>query len=227
MNYLYNNTYKNAYPFPYMIIKDFFNQRDLMSCATSIKSGINNLPWKTQEKITNHQVKKRWIEDVALMPNPVKKIMWQLHSCEFLNFLRELTGINGIISDPSNLGGGMHCTSRGGKLNVHKDFNYSEETSLYRKINVLVFLNQPWLPEWGGNLEFWDKNLKSKVVEIPPLFNTMVIFNTDEDSLHGCPDPLNCPQDEHRLSLAAYYYIYSSPEQQKESRPFAEFHETN
>ena len=36
-----------------------------------------------------------------------------------------------------------------------------------------------------------------------------------------------CPEDEYRLSLAAYYYVYSSPEQQQESRSFAEFHKTS
>ena len=25
-------------------------------------------------------------------------------------------------------------------------------------INVLLFLNKDWSPEWNGNLEFWDKD---------------------------------------------------------------------
>ena len=58
MNYLFHNTYKNAYPFPHVVIKDLFNQRDLRSCAASIKSNMDNLPWKSQSRITDHQTKK-------------------------------------------------------------------------------------------------------------------------------------------------------------------------
>ena len=55
-------------------------------------------------------------------------------------------------------GGGIHCTGKGGKLNIHKDFNYNKETLLTRKINVLLFLNKGWLPEWNGNFELWSKD---------------------------------------------------------------------
>ena len=34
----------------------------------------------------------------------------------------------------------------------------------------------------------------------------MVIFNTTETSFHGHPEPLNCPADRSRKSLALYYY---------------------
>jgi len=33
-----------------------------------------------------------------------------------------------------------------------------------------------------------------------------VVFNTDEDSFHGLPEPLNCPEDITRKSLALYYF---------------------
>jgi hypothetical protein len=33
-----------------------------------------------------------------------------------------------------------------------------------------------------------------------------VIFNTDEDSYHGLPDPIQCPEDMTRKSIALYYF---------------------
>jgi hypothetical protein len=36
----------------------------------------------------------------------------------------------------------------------------------------------------------------------------MVIFETDDRSLHGFADPLACPPDRMRLSVASYYYTH-------------------
>ena len=47
------------------------------------------------------------------------------------------------------------------------------------------------------------------VQRISPILNRCVIFNTDANSFHGVPTPLNCPIDMTRNSLALYYYTES------------------
>ena len=39
-----------------------------------------------------------------------------------------------------------------------------------------------------------------------PIFNRCVIFNTDYDSYHGHPEPMTCPKNTYRKSIALYYY---------------------
>ena len=39
-----------------------------------------------------------------------------------------------------------------------------------------------------------------------PRFNTAVIFSTTSFTYHGHPDPLKCPEDRSRKSLAYYYF---------------------
>jgi len=223
--FIEHTQYKNASPFPHAIIEDFFNDEDLTACVKSIEDNIDDLRWNQRDY--KYQVNKKWLEDPRLMPDQVKKILWQLHSAEFLYFLKELTGISGIIDDPLNIGGGIHSTERGGKLNIHKDFNYNKETSLVRKINVLVFLNKEWPSEWNGNLELWSKDRKNKIVDIPPTFNKMVIFDTDEESWHGCPRLIKCPENRRRLSLATYYYVYKENVPKDQQRLYSEFYEVN
>ena len=116
--YQHNYKYRNSRPFPYAIIKDFFNEPDLTECLNSIENNIKKLKWKQHDY--HFQVNKRWLEDPTAMPLEVQKIIWELHSTEFLHFLKEITGISGIIDDPLNIGGGIHCTGRGGKLNIQK-----------------------------------------------------------------------------------------------------------
>ena len=37
--------------------------------------------------------------------------------------------------------------------------------------------------------------------------NNVVAFRTDLDSNHGFPDPVQCPKNESRKSIALYYYV--------------------
>jgi len=78
--------------------------------------------------------------------------------------------------------------------------------NLLRRINLLIYLNDDWAPEYGGNLELWSKDMKESRVKVAPLLGRAVVFNTDLDSFHGHPDPLSCPPDRSRRSMALYYY---------------------
>ncbi|HMJ06001.1 MAG TPA: 2OG-Fe(II) oxygenase, partial [Chthoniobacterales bacterium] len=107
-------------------------------------------------------------------------------------------------------GGGLHETLRGGHLGVHADFNVHGRLRVERKLNLLIYLNQDWEDDYGGQLELWDRRMKGCAVRVKPVFGRAVIFNTALDSFHGHPDPLNCPSDRSRRSIATYYY--SAPE---------------
>ena len=65
---------------------------------------------------------------------------------------------------------------------------------------MLVFLNPDWEKSWGGALYLGDK----RQVEILPLLNTTVIFETSATSWHGHPDPIIGQRL--RKSLACYFY---------------------
>ena len=54
--------------------------------------------------------------------------------------------------------------------------------------------------------------MKQCITKVLPIFNRMVVFNTTETSFHGHPEPLNCPKDRSRKSLALYYYTIGQQE---------------
>ena len=139
----------------------------------------------------------------------LKSIFYFFNSAPFLSFLEGLTGINHLIGDPYFAGGGLHEIYAGGKLGVHADFRINEKLNLKRRINVLIYLNHDWDSEYGGALELWSKNGKKREVSVSPIFNRAVIFNTEADSYHGHPDPLNVPEGRSRRSIALYYYTAS------------------
>lgn len=128
------------------------------------------------------------------------------NSAPMLKFLEGITNIKGLLPDPYFSGGGLHETSAGGLLGVHADFRVNESLQLIRRVNLLIYLNKGWQESYAGNLELWDRGMTQKVKEVAPLFNRCVIFNTDEDSFHGHPEPLTPPNGVTRRSIALYYY---------------------
>lgn len=138
----------------------------------------------------------------------------ELNSPAFVNMLSRMTGLPGLIPDPSLEGGGLHQSGRGGFLNVHTDFsNHHYHKHWRRRVNLILYLNDSWRDEWGGAIEFWETSMRRCMARYAPQLNHAVIFTTDERSLHGFPEPLRCPENVSRKSLALYYYTVEDDSQ--------------
>jgi hypothetical protein len=145
-------------------------------------------------------------------PDVIRDVMYQLNSASTLKALERLTGEGPLISDPFFEGGGMHQIERGGYLAVHADFNKPRHLPIFRRLNLILYLNKDWDPAYSGELELWDRENKEKKRSVPPVANRVVIFTTDTTSFRGHPVPLSCPPDRTRRSLALYYYSVTAPE---------------
>lgn len=139
-----------------------------------------------------------------------------LGSTEFLDIMGRLTGIDGLRHDPNLYGGGTHENRHGQELDPHIDFNYDPPTKLHRRLNLLIYLNKDWQPEWGGQIELHSnprKPKENKIESWDPLFNRALIFETNEISWHGFPR-IQLPENKRHLSrksLSIYLYTESRP----------------
>ena len=52
---------------------------------------------------------------------------------------------------------------RGGLLGVHADFIFYKRMQVWRRLNVLIYLNTEWDEAWGGHLELWEAERKTCV----------------------------------------------------------------
>jgi len=136
-------------------------------------------------------------------------------SPEIVRFIEEVTGIKELEVDTSFMGGGIHRTTKGGRLAIHADFNNHPVTKKYRRINALLYLNSEWRPEYNGELELWSKDMTQCVEKIQPLFNRLVIFRITDDAYHGHPETWNAPLEYPRMSFAFYYYTNNRPDEEK------------
>ena len=139
----------------------------------------------------------------------LQQIAHELNTPEFVSLLEELTGIPNLLIDPTFEGGGLHQSLRGGFLNMHADFTvHPHQRQWKRRLNLLLYCNENWLPEYGGGLELWDATMSHAEKVVQPLGNRVLIFATDATSFHGHPDPLQCPDGVARRSMALYYFTY-------------------
>ncbi|MGH9902457.1 MAG: 2OG-Fe(II) oxygenase, partial [Pyrinomonadaceae bacterium] len=139
-------------------------------------------------------------------PPPIESFFALTAADDFRELIGQICGIPKLIDDPELIGGGLHQILGGGFLDVHVDYNYHPKTKLHRRLNLLLYLNKEWRPEYHGHLELWDLQARRQLESIAPEFNRVVIFETNEISYHGHPQPLNTPPHVTRKSLAIYYY---------------------
>lgn len=203
-----NHQYLNASPFPHIVLDDFLPievaEKILTLFPNKNFKDFNQPDFKRFQKKKLGQVQKSYFINIDAW---LRYVLYEFNSMAFLDYLENLTGIKGLIPDPHYQGGAFHSILPGGKLAVHADFNVDKKRNLRRCINVLIYFNKDWKDSYNGQLELWDENMEQCVEKIAPLFNRCVIFNTTSTSYHGHPEPLTCPADRTRQSIALYYYV--------------------
>jgi Rps23 Pro-64 3,4-dihydroxylase Tpa1-like proline 4-hydroxylase len=201
--------YRAAKPFPFFHVDGFLRPefaREVADAYPSFEEAARNgVVFKT----VNEQ-KKLQLTDASLFPPAVRRLHEALAAPEFLDALRQITGIDRLLADEQLDGGGIHETGPHGRLDVHVDFNYLEKRELHRRLNILIYLNPDWREDWGGKLELWDRDVKVCHHSFAPILNRCVVFETSEISFHGVT-ALTAPDDVVRKSFAAYYYTKEAP----------------
>jgi hypothetical protein len=207
--------YSDNTPYPHIALDDFFDD-SIIRKVLAAYPGEFDASWnRTFLDAGVYEEQKLSLDRLEAFPPYIQHFINALNSRLFLDFLERLTGIDGLIPDPYLVGGGLHMIPRGGRLAIHADFNRHKKLQLDRRLNLLVYLNYDWKPEWGGAFELWDKDVTAKQKAYLPIANRVVVFTTTDTAFHGHPDPLTSPKGKYRRSIALYYYTNGRPEGEK------------
>jgi hypothetical protein len=201
--------FKESKPFNHVTIDNFFLPEVAEQLSKEFPSYNNPGLGFYNNAIENKKVMNKW--------DKFPKLTYQVltHLGRF-NFLFK---VKGLIGDPNTTelwmdyglnGGGWHMHGRGGKNNVHLDYNIHPKLGEQRKLNIIIYLTPNWDPAWSGGLELWTHDPETNsprdmVKVVDNVFNRAVIFDTTQNSWHGLPKELTCPEGVIRQSLAAYY----------------------
>jgi Rps23 Pro-64 3,4-dihydroxylase Tpa1-like proline 4-hydroxylase len=208
------------FPFYYQVIDNFFNQEQAKTISKEFPEYNSDIWYCYNNPLENKKTCNNWYQ----FGPETYKTLTMLNSKEFIRQLQKITGIPKLYPDIGLHGGGLHIHGTGGKLNVHLDYSIHPKLKLQRKLNLIIYLEEDWNPEWGGNLELWSHNKEKnrpdkRFATIDNVFNRAVLFDTTKNSWHGFPDPLTCPEGKYRKSLAVYYL--TDPPEGTDPRPRA------
>src|SRR5437764_1094379 len=193
--------FRAASPFPHLVLHDVIN-----TSPDTVLAAFPEPEWHGWSLFQDdYQTGKMFCQDLTMIPDPFRSMIHELHAPAFLRFLEDVTEIEGLIPDPYLQGGGLHCSGTGGILVPHTDFHVYRRLRLYRRLNVLLYLNPGWREDDGGALELWEGAGRAPVKAVAPDWGTCVIFETDTHSVHGFSTPVT-PRGGWRRSIALYFY---------------------
>lgn len=215
--------YEAARPFPHFMIDNFLDP-SLLECVLAEFPTPEAIRWQRFD--SGREIKLASAKESTFGP-VTRRLMHELNSITFLEFVSRVTGIHDLIPDPSFDGGGLHQIEPGGKLGVHADYNKHPRYGLDRRVNVLIYLNKEWREEYGGHLELWDVGMTKCEARVLPVFNRLMMFGTTDFTFHGHPDPLRCPVGMTRKSLALYYFSNGRPASEISGSHLTLFRERN
>jgi Rps23 Pro-64 3,4-dihydroxylase Tpa1-like proline 4-hydroxylase len=203
------SSYQGAKPFPFFAIENLMDPSLAIEASESYPN-FDDASAQGKAFHTANERKKVQITRSELFPPAVARLHEQLSSRSFIEDLSYITGIPNLLADELLAGGGMHITGPGGRLDVHVDFNYLSERKLFRRVNLLLYLNRVWDEKWGGHLQLWDRDVSHCEASFSPCFNRCVVFETSDVSYHGVT-PVSPDALFPRRSFAAYYYTREAP----------------
>ncbi len=207
-------TFQQAMPYEHVVIDDFLPAEIAQRLVDEFPDP-QDIEWDRgdqgdmRENIRN-RYKLGHSNEEAFGPF-TRHLILQFYSATFLDFLGQLSGIADFVIDPHYRGGGLHSTGCGGKLMVHADKSRHPNKKIDQVLNLIYFLNPDWQEDYGGHLEIWDEAFEHCAERILPALNRAVFFKSGTNTYHGHPQPLTCPPDRRRNSIAIYYYMIDRP----------------
>lgn len=193
------------HPFKHIVIDEFLPYELALSCATAFPS-TDESSWDVcNDQDIEIKYRSTW-ESEFDVPEGLIDAIRILNSAPILKAMGERMSIPKLIPDPYFTGGGLNITKRGGLLDVHVDGNYHDATGLNRRTNLLIYLNEQWENNWGGEFGLYDQSGTKCLKKVAPIFNRCVIFDSHDYSFHGLPNPINFPENVDRKSILLYYY---------------------
>lgn len=201
------DAYANARPYPHAVFDGFLGPEIAADLGARFP-GPDHPSWMRrdydEQSARLGQLQRVGFDGVDPL---VRHLLAELSGMAFLDFLKALTGEEGLIGDPHFRGAGPSLTLPGGHLALHADFNRDRTRHLQRKLTVLYYLAPSWQPSWGGELELWNEARTACEARYLPIQDRLLVMAHGDSYWHGHPAPLGCPEGHYRASIAVYFYV--------------------
>ena len=151
---------------------------------------------------------KRNSADLSSLDPILTNITFAFQDPAMVNMISEITSFNKLKPDPKLYAGGLSMMFENDYLNPHIDNSHDSSRNLYRRLNLLYYVNPNWQLSNGGNFELWneDRTIPKTLVSN---FNRLVVMETNKKSWHSV-SPVKVKQP--RCCVSNYYFSNISPD---------------
>lgn len=194
----------NAKPFEHIIIPNFLNKEyaELLHSQFNIDNLNDPNIWHKY----NNPIEVKYANDnINKMEKDISELFYILSTHQITNLFSKLSNIDDLEFDPYLHGAGLHVHPRDGRLNMHLDYEKHPISGKERRLNLILYLTKDWNSDWNGDTQLWDEKMENCVVKSNVIFNTAIIFKTNDISWHGLPEKITCPENVYRKTFAYYY----------------------
>lgn len=198
------NKFLDSKPFNHLVIDNFLPVDIANKIAEEFPSFDEDIWYSYDNPLEIKKATNNWNN----FSNVTYSYFMKVLSNEFTSLLESIIGSK-LYPDVGLHGGGLHTHRNGGRLNPHLDYSIHPKLDLQRKLNLILYINPLWKPEYGGNLGLWESNSDGApgrlVSDVECVFNRAVLFDTTQNSWHGITKEISSPDEVNRNSLAVYY----------------------
>jgi hypothetical protein len=210
--------YQTREPYPYCIQDGILDKE----YAKALQNEILQLPKEVWDRYNNPFEQKWTLRDKFNFPPLLRQLFEELQSQSFIKQLELISGWNLQLDTNRNFWG-VHVYEPGDYLDIHIDAGRHPTLGLKKQVTLGIYLSANWLDEYGCKLEIWkgtsaasEKPEISECVEsIAPLFNRLVLFNCNDVSWHGNPEPACGPAEAKRIFITISYLSDNTIDQNK------------
>ena len=193
-------------PFKHCIIDNFLKDETYEKIINKYPEKYNNY----FNKYYNPIEVKYTLDKFEYIDNEIKNLFHALSHNKLIKKFENMFDMEHLDYDPYLHGAGIHMHPRNGRLNMHLDYEKHPLINKQRRLNIIYYVNKEWDMKWNGDTQLWDKNMKNCIIKSYPKRNRAIIFETNEQSWHGVPEKIICPENKYRKTIA-YYYVSQLP----------------
>lgn len=190
-------------PFNHAIIPDFIPERLLSDVVKEYDRLLEErrAQWVQYQNPLEYKLAYNAFVNSA----PFEALKRYVSEESFVQQIQQTFHLENIELDTAMYGAGLHNHPSGGFLSTHLDYEIHPQTLKKRWINLLIYLNDDWKPEYNGDTELWNPDCTRCEKRIYPEYNKALLFQTDNLSWHGVSRPIQCPPTTSRKTVAFYY----------------------
>ncbi|CAN5451569.1 hypothetical protein BH18ACI1_BH18ACI1_23320 [soil metagenome] len=164
-------------------------------------------PFSEMRLLDSFREKKYTSKTLDKFNSLISDITFAFQDERVIDAVSKIIGFENVEGDPHLYAGGISAMTKGHFLNPHLDNSHDYEQKNYRVLNLLYYISPDWKTENGGNLELWNEDV-TESVEIPSVFNRLVLMSTNDKSWHSVNE---VKVDGVRCCISNYYFSPHSP----------------